>query len=94
MKDLIITSYKAQCHYISNRILNKTKKYYFDWTSEYILTKFKYHDTPKKIEKYLNWDTRLDGQQLAIDIFNETFYNLEARFEGMERSSESIERIL
>jgi hypothetical protein len=94
MKDLIITSYKAQCNWISNRILNKNKKYYFDWTSEYILIKFQHHDTPRKIAKYLNWDKILDGQQMAIDMFNETFYNIEARFEGMERSNESIERIL
>ncbi len=93
MSDLLITSYKAQCRWVSARIHDKTKKYYFDWTSEYILSKFPYFDTPKKLEKYLAWDTMMTGQQEAIDIFNETYYNLEKRFEDGYSNSYPIERI-
>lgn len=93
MNDLLITSYKAQCHWVSNRIHNKTKKYYFDWTSEYILSKFQYFDTPKKLEKYLTWEKMFDGQEMAIQMFNETYYNLEKRFEDGYSNACPIERI-
>lgn len=93
MTDLLIISYKAQCAWVSRRIHDKTKKYYFDWTSEYILSKFPYFDTPKKLERYLTWDKMMPGQQEAIDMFSETYYNLEKRFEDGYSNSDPIERI-
>lgn len=91
---LVIVSYKAQCEWISRRIYDKKKKYYFDWTYQHIIEKFLKLHHPKKIERYLTWEKMMAGQQEAIDMFNETYYNLERRFEDGYENSEPVERIL
>lgn len=94
MNDLVIISYKAQCSWVSRRIYDKTTKYYFDWTSEYILKKFQYLHHPKKIERHLTWEKMMSGQQEAIDMFKETFYSIEKQFEDGYENADPIERIL
>jgi hypothetical protein len=94
MIDLLITSYKAQCSWVSRRILNERKRLDFIWTVDFILRKVNAGlVTPKQVQKKLEDVQDFLGKNEAFDIYKETYDNLEKRFENGYSNSDPIERI-
>lgn len=74
MKDLVLSSYIAQCRYVEARIHDKKKKNDFNLAYKTMYLNYRNGQNP--------YDCTFpsDGRDMAIDILMETNKNLTARF--------------